>query len=463
MSFDTDRLSSLAKVAEARSSPVLTVSQLNRTVREMLEGGLPVLWVAGEISNLTIAASGHCYFSLKDATAQVRCVMFRQRAALLPFRPKEGLQVEVRAVTTLYEARGDFQLGVETIRLAGLGALYEAFERLKSKLSAEGLFDAARKRQMPAMPRTIGIVTSPAAAALRDVLTTMRRRNPAVQIVIYPTQVQGDAAPAQIVAALSTANRRAEVDLLIVCRGGGSIEDLWAFNDEAVARAIAGSLIPVISGVGHETDFTIADFVADVRAPTPTAAAELASPSRADLRFQLDGLAMRLRREWSRQWMLRSQRLDFAARRLLHPGERIARQRRMMEDLARRLQMASSRQLERRRAALTLVSGRYRHVRPDAVNLRRHLQGLASRLRTAANAGLQRRLGALEVLSSQLQALNPDAVLSRGYARVETARGELIKQAATLHRGQSIRLHFADGSAAAAVTSAPGPQGELDI
>ncbi|HAN54975.1 MAG TPA: exodeoxyribonuclease VII large subunit, partial [Betaproteobacteria bacterium] len=266
----------------SQTTPILSVAALNRLVRQTLEQRLPLTWVAGEISNLTRASSGHWYFSLKDADAQVRCVMFRNRNQFIDWQPDNGMQVEVRATPTLYEPRGEFQLQVDTLRRAGLGALFEAFEALKLKLGSEGLFNADKKRGLPVFPRCVGIITSPQAAALHDVLTTLQRRMPSLPVVLYPTQVQGRDAAAQIVAALHAAYQRAECDVLIVCRGGGSIEDLWSFNDENVARAIAASPIPVVSAIGHETDFTIADFVADLRAPTPTAAAELVCSHQAD-------------------------------------------------------------------------------------------------------------------------------------------------------------------------------------
>ncbi len=262
---------------------VLSVRELNLAAKQLIEGGLPLLWVRGEISNFVSAASGHWYFSLKDEAAQVRCVMFRHKSQYLDFKPANGMQVEVLALATLYEARGDFQLTLEKMRPAGLGALYEAFERLKAKLEGEGLFDAERKRDLPLLPKQIGIVTSLQAAALRDVLRTLANRMPSVPVLLYPVPVQGEGAGQKIAQAIRTASQRAECDVLIVCRGGGSIEDLWAFNEEVVARAIAASHIPVVSGVGHETDFTIADFVADLRAATPTAAAQAVVPDRAGI------------------------------------------------------------------------------------------------------------------------------------------------------------------------------------
>lgn len=253
---------------------VLSVSQLLRSARDMLERRFPLQWIAGEVSNLRPAASGHLYFTIKDESAQVDCVMFKSRAAVLDWEPADGLRVEVRALVTLYEPRGRFQLNVEGMRRAGLGPLYERFLKLKDKLEREGLFDADAKRPIPEHPAQIGVVTSLAAAALRDVLTTLRRRNPSIPVVVYPAPVQGEGAAAKLVQAFAAANARAECDVLLLVRGGGSIEDLWQFNEESLARAIRASAIPVVVGVGHETDFTIADFAADARAPTPTAAAE---------------------------------------------------------------------------------------------------------------------------------------------------------------------------------------------
>ena len=263
------------KAVTSSGAPVISVSELNRLVRAAIEKNLPLTWVNGEISNLRRYDSGHVYFTLKDATAQVDCVMFRHKAQHMDWQPADGMRVEVRALATVYEARGKYQLNIEAMRRAGLGALYEAFERLKARLDAEGLFAEERKREIPAFPRAIGVVTSPQAAALRDVLTTLKRRMPRIPVILYPAPVQGEGAAAKIMQAIATASTRAEhdqIDVLIVCRGGGSIEDLWSFNEEVVARAIHACSIPVVTGVGHETDFTIADFVADARAATPTAA-----------------------------------------------------------------------------------------------------------------------------------------------------------------------------------------------
>jgi len=292
------------------SAPVIPVSLLNRLARERLEATFPLCWVAGEISNLSHAASGHLYFSLKDSAAQVRCVMFRSRAQILGWRLENGQQIEARVLVTLYEARGDFQLNVEAARRGGIGNLYERFLRLQDQLASEGLFDSAAKRSLPTFPQRIGIITSPQAAALRDVLSTLRRRAGHVSIVLYPTPVQGDGAARQIAEAILGAGARRECELLIVCRGGGSIEDLWAFNDEAVARAIRACSLPVICGIGHETDFTIADFAADQRAPTPTAAAEIAAPERTALLARLAAGELALRRQIEQQLNQRGQHLD---------------------------------------------------------------------------------------------------------------------------------------------------------
>ena len=359
---------------------VITVSELNRIARETLERNVPLLWVAGEISNFKRYESGHCYFTLKDAQAQVDCVMFRHRAHLQGWAPRDGMQVEVRALPTLYEARGKFQLNVEVMRRAGLGALYEAFERLKAKLDKEGLFDPARKRALPRFPRVIGVVTSPQAAALRDVLTTLARRMPQVPVVIYPAPVQGEGAAARIAAAIATAGERRDCDVLIICRGGGSIEDLWAFNEEVVARAILACAVPVVSGIGHETDFTISDFVADVRAPTPTSAAELASPDRRELAQLVAHFAQRLWRNAQRGLEDRMQRLDILSRRLVHPGERIRNQQGELRHLATRLRAASARVLEDRAWRLREAGLRLTARAPAVAELRRSCVELARRL-----------------------------------------------------------------------------------
>jgi exodeoxyribonuclease VII large subunit len=402
---------------------VISVSELNRMAREALERGLPLMWIAGEVSNCKRSDLGHCYFTLKDAQAQVDCVMFRNRLQLLGWTPKDGAQVEVRALATLYEARGKFQLNVEVMRRAGLGALYEAFERLKAKLGREGLFDAERKRPIARFPRAIGVVTSPQAAALRDVLTTLRRRMPRLQAILYPTPVQGEGAAGRIAAAIAAAGARQECDVLIVCRGGGSIEDLWAFNEEIVARAIVACPIPVISGVGHETDFTIADFAADRRAPTPTAAAEMACPSCEELSKVLANSARRLLRVAKRALEDRMQRLDYLSRRLVHPGEKIRGQLSELRHYAARFFSAWERGLD--------------GLGAQAADFARRLQEGGRRQLDATASRLAR-------LDAHVQHMNPQAVLERGYSITESAGG-IVRDGARLGAGESISITFARG------------------
>ncbi|MHB1214580.1 MAG: exodeoxyribonuclease VII large subunit [Thiobacillus sp.] len=433
--------------------PVLTVSELNRMARRALESQLPLLWVEGEVSNFMRAASGHWYFSLKDASAQVRCVMFRGRNQFADFTPANGDHVEIRALPSLYEARGEFQLGAEAIRRAGAGRLYETFLRLKAKLDAEGLFDPAKKRALPRFPRRIGIVTSPQAAALHDVLTALARRMPGLPVILYPTPVQGAGAGAQIAAAIRMAGERAECDVLLVCRGGGSLEDLWAFNDEAVARAIAASPMPVVSGVGHETDFTLADFAADLRAPTPTAAAELASPARQELLQQLGHLARQLQQHVARKQHSDMQRLDYLARRLVHPAEQLRRQQLGVNQLVQRLHHAIRARLTREQLRTARLGQRL--VTPLHV-IRRERQGLESlgvRAQHAVQAGAMRRQLNLERLASSLAHLNPESVLARGYSIVQLESGAVVQDAATLAAGDRIGIRLHRGRARATVES----------
>lgn len=435
----------------SRQPPVISVSELNRRVRQIVEGGLPLLWVSGEISNFIRAASGHCYFSLKDAGSQVRCVLFRHKAARLEFEPKNGAQVEVCALPTVYEARGEFQLGVETMRPAGLGALYEAFERLRKKLAAEGLFDTDRKRELPGFPGAVGIVTSTAAAALRDVLITLRRRMPSIPVILYPAPVQGDGAGDKLAHAVRTASVRDEVDVLIVCRGGGSMEDLWEFNSEALARAVSQCAIPVVCGVGHETDFTLIDFVADVRAPTPTAAAVMATPDRQELGEQLVEIADSLALAGRRLVEDRMQRVDYLSKRLVHPGERIGMRIDQLSQLAARLRQAQRNQtqaLTLRLAALRsgIVSGR-----PDLAGLRARARDFGLRMRNASRTHAETRRQRLEALSAHLDHLNPKAVLARGYSIVMRPDGVIVRDANQLEVGESVSLTLARGRAAARV------------
>ena len=433
--------------------PVLTVSELNRMARRALESALPLLWVGGEVSNFTRAASGHWYFSLKDANAQVRCVMFRGRNQFSDFTPANGDHVEIRALPSLYEARGEFQLGAETIRRAGAGRLYEAFLKLKAKLEAEGLFDPLKKRALPRFPRRIGIVTSPQAAALHDVLTALARRMPCLSVILYPTPVQNAGAGALIAAAIRTAGARAECDVLLVCRGGGSLEDLWAFNDEVVARAIAASPMPVVSGVGHETDFTLADFAADLRAPTPTAAAELASPLRQELLLKLDHLARQMQHHLSRKQHSEMQRLDYLARRLVHPAEQLRRRQIDLSQLTQRLNSAVHSRLTREHLRVARLSQRLVTPRHVIQREQQRLDALGMRSQRAIQGGFgQRRLN-LARLRSSLAHLNPEGVLARGYSIVQLENGAVVQDAATLQAGDSVGIRFHRGQARVTVES----------
>jgi len=440
-------------ISQDPANIVISVSELNRRARTLVESGFPLLWVAGEISNFTRATSGHCYFLLKDAQAQARCVFFRHKASALDWQPENGMQVEVRAAPTLYEARGDFQLNVETMRRSGLGALFEAFERLKKKLEQEGLFETSRKKPIPAFPLVIGIVTSPKAAALRDVLTTLARRMPAIRIVLYPAPVQGEGAGERIAQAIRSASARADADVLIICRGGGSIEDLWAFNEEVVARAIADCALPVIAGIGHETDFTIADFVADARAPTPTAAAELASPNREELLVRLGALYRQLKHSADRLLEARMQQLDYLGKRLVHPGQRIRDQARHLAHLATRLKLSMMKVLDTASWRVADLLGRLRTTRPDLVAAALQHRELARRLKLGYARLLELHEVRLRRLGANLEHLNPRSVLERGYSIVAKVDGRIVRSAAEVQTSERLRLAFARGTALARVES----------
>jgi len=428
---------------------VLTPSALNRLVRELIEGALPMVWIEGEVCNFTRAASGHWYFSLKDAAAEVRCAMFARENARLRFRPGNGVRVLARARVSLYEARGSFQLIVEQMEDAGEGALRRAFEQLKAKLQAEGLFDESRKRPLPVFPRRIGVITSASGAAIRDVLSVARRRFALTEVDVLPVLVQGTEAPAQIAAMLRKAAEAGRYDVLLVTRGGGSLEDLVAFNDEAVARAIAGSPVPVVSAVGHEIDFSISDFVADLRAPTPSAAAELILPDGDALVRMLAHLDSRLRTGWRRRAQNLMQRLDHLAARLntQRPQQRLAMGRERMAGLRERLLRAQA--LTHERAAARLGRARMRL-------LSRHPQTRLQQL-TQRNVDLQRRLLAiwercserrrqrLVELARALNAVSPLDVLKRGYAILFDESGNVVRSVKSVARGAPVRARLADG------------------
>lgn len=415
------------------------VGALCRAVADALDARFNPVAVRGEISGYSRPASGHLYFSLKDETGQIRCAMFRRAAGLLDFVPRDGDQVEVRGRLGVYEARGDLQLVVESMTRAGAGGLFEQFLKLKAKLEAEGLFEAARKRELPRLPRGIGVVTSLGAAALHDVVTALRRRAPHVPVVIAPAAVQGAAAPAELATALQRLYALAgqgAVDVILLVRGGGSIEDLWAFNDERLARVIAQSPVPVVSGVGHETDFTIADFVADLRAPTPTAAAELAAEPQANWLGVLDLMQARLSSAVQDRLDRASQRLDLVAARLGRPSVRLARQRLQLSTLGQRLQHATRQSLVLHHHALQQRTQAW----PQAVS--RDMQARHQRLAQAA---------------LRLQLLDPSLVLQRGYAWLTDEQGHAISRVAQTHAGQALNATLADGTIAVTVADGRRP------
>ncbi len=414
------------------------VAALLREVGDLIAGRLGVCTVRGEISGLSRAASGHVYFNLKDAdggAALLRCAMFRRAAGLLAFAPAEGQLVEVRGRLGVYEPRGELQVVVEAMQTAGAGALYEQFLRSKARLEAQGLFDTARKRALPAYPRAVGIVTSLGAAALHDVLSALARRAPQVRVVVYPSLVQGAGAPAALVQAIALASVRAEVDVLIVCRGGGSLEDLWAFNDEQVVRAIGASTMPVVCGVGHETDVTLADLAADLRAPTPTAAAELVAPTREACLSVLDAFARALQRRVHDALDLQAQRLDRSALRLARPDQVLRQQRERLLLLGYRLAGQLPRALQLQHAQLT----------PREADLKRGLE---------ASLATQRQR--LEALAGRLGALDPKQVLARGYAWLSDAGGRPVGSVQQLVIGAPLQAVLHDGAADVVVTGVAG-------
>jgi exodeoxyribonuclease VII large subunit len=435
----------------------ISVSELNRQVRALLEQGIGRLWVEGEISNLARPASGHVYFSLKDDKAQIRCAFFRQRQQGPTIGLKDGDQVLVFGGVSLYEVRGDYQLIVEQIEAAGEGELRRRFEALKKKLAAEGLFDDSLKKPLPGVPQRIGIVTSPSGAAIRDILSVLRRRFPLVPVTIYPTAVQGEAAAGQIVAALGAAARRAECDLLIVARGGGSLEDLWPFNEEVVARAIANCPIPLVSAIGHQIDFTISDFVADLRAPTPSGAAELVVPDQEEWQRSLAASGVRLASLGRRHLENRSQQLDWLGRRLSQssPAATVRRQIDWLGNLRQVLMGAVRHDLLKRSRAVDELRGRLLQRSP-ATRVQRggyRLAELKQRLSSCGKATLQRLNNRLRLAERALLSVSPLATLQRGYAIVsDAATGRTLTDVAVLQPGSEISARLARGSLSATVS-----------
>lgn len=427
---------------------VYTVSRLNRSARSILEGSFPLLWVEGEISNLSRPGSGHWYFSLKDEAAQVRCAMFRNRNMYLNFTPQNGNHVLIRAQVSLYENRGDYQLIVEHLEEAGDGALRRAFDLLKQRLTKEGLFDAARKRPLPALPRCIGVITSPHGAALRDILSVLRRRYPTLPVLIYPVAVQGPDAAQEIAAAVNLANRRNECQVLIVARGGGSLEDLWAFNQEAVARAIHASSIPVVTGIGHETDFTIADFVADQRAPTPSVAAEMVSPNRAEWQHRLTRLEQRIAAFMAAKLAGGKRTLHWLTTRIQHPAQRLMRQTQRVDELELRLQRAQYGLLRHARQHLsTLGAQLWRHTPEHLLQAHGYRCAmLEQRLNGAQHAILNVCKQRLANAARALETVSPLATLGRGYALVcLIPSGTVVQSHTQVQPGQLIEARLGIG------------------
>ena len=429
---------------------VYTVSRLNQTARKLLEQGLARIWLEGELSNLARPSSGHLYFTLKDSKAQIRGAMFRSRNQLLRFTPQEGMQVLVRAKISLYEPRGDYQLIAEAMQEAGDGVLQQAFDALKLKLEKEGLFTSETKQALPAMPARIGVITSPSGAAIRDVLSVLRRRFPAIPVLVYPVPVQGKDAGREIAAMLGMAAARKECDVLILTRGGGSLEDLWAFNEEVVARAIHACHIPIISAVGHEVDFTIADFVADRRAPTPSAAAELVSPDQTEWLAQVATLEARTVRHIGQRLADSQERLRWLQQRLQlrHPGQHLQQQVQRLDELEQRIRLAIQSYYNRLRYALNEALGQLKQVSPHHRIKQTELQrqALEQRMHTAINSLLQTRQRQLAVACKSLDTISPLATLDRGYAIVtRQSDAHVLHRASSVQAGEQIEARLAEG------------------
>ena len=433
----------------SQSPSIFTVSRLNQSVRLLLEQEMGQVWISGEISNFTQPSSGHWYFTLKDDTAQVRCAMFRNSNRRVTFRPQHGQQVLVRANITLYEPRGDYQIIVESMQPAGEGLLQQKYEQLKAKLSAEGLFDQQLKKSLPSPAHCVGVITSKTGAALHDILHVLKRRDPSLPVVIYPTAVQGDDAPGQIVRAIALANARQECDVLIVGRGGGSLEDLWSFNDERVARAIFDSVIPIVSAVGHETDVTIADFVADMRAPTPSAAAEIVSRNQLELLRQLQNGQQRL--EMAMDYFLanRNRRFTQLQHRLQqqHPQLRLARQQTVLERLRQRMNFALDNQLKRAVSRQQRITQRLnqQNPQPRIYRAQTRMQQLEYRLGENIRARLSSTRERFGNAVTHLEAVSPLSTLARGYSVTTATDGTVLKQTKQVKAGDVLTTRLADG------------------
>jgi exodeoxyribonuclease VII large subunit len=437
---------------EEQSPTILSVSALNRQGKKLLEEAFPSVWVTGEISNLATPASGHWYFTLKDEHAQVRCAVFRNINFRVRFRPQNGDQVVICGRLSLYENRGEYQLIGQHLEAAGDGALQRAFEELKTRLAGEGLFDQDRKKTIPAHPRHIAVITSPSGAAIHDILTVFRRRHASTQITVIPSLVQGKEAVKQLCAAVETANRQAKavqpaIDTLLISRGGGSLEDLWPFNNEQLARAIVASELPVVSAVGHETDFTIADLAADLRAPTPSAAAELLSPDSDELLLQLDSIRKRLARAITQRVQLLGQQAQWLAKQIRHPGSRLQEQSQRLDELDLRLQRAGTRLIARAGSNWQLRHARLLAATPKQLASQLHLRNnsLHQRLYRTIIQRLDYAGNALQARSELLHSVSPLNTLQRGYAVISTASGEMVRSSKQVTTGQEITARLAEG------------------
>ncbi len=433
---------------------VLSVSQLNRKAKQLLEVHLPLVWVEGEVSNVSRPSSGHWYFTLKDSSAQVRCAMFKGRNSQVKFKIEEGTQIQARAKVSLYEGRGDYQLIVEHMEEAGFGLLQKRFEQLKSQLQAEGLFEASLKKALPALPTNIGVVTSPTAAALQDVLSVLERRFPLSLVTLIPTPVQGEGADKQIIQALQRADQSNLFDTLLLCRGGGSIEDLWSFNSEELARTIAKLNTPIVSGVGHEVDFTIADFVADVRAPTPSAAAELIAPSKEDFLAQLKGIELKLVNAIDKKQNQNKNKLELLHSKLRHPGEQIQQWQQRLDTVELKLKALSEKSLFDCYSTLNEYKLRLSQHNPEKkLSLyRQSLSHISQRLETACINNVKKKESTLQKYAQALNIVSPLATLARGYAIVQDKNETIIREANKLTTGENVNLTLGKGSAKATIT-----------
>lgn len=435
------------------SRTVLTVTQLNRQARQLLETHLSLLWVEGEVSNFSAPSSGHWYFTLKDKDAQIRCAMFRSRSSLVRFKPDLGKHVVVRGRVSLYENRGDYQLIVEHMEEAGFGVLQRAFEALKNKLQAEGLFDAGHKKAIPTLPRHIAVITSPTGAAIHDILTVLKRRFPSIPVTIIPVAVQGEGSARQIVKALELANRADMFDVILLARGGGSLEDLWPFNEEIVARAIYQSALPVVSGIGHEVDITIADFVADARAATPSAAAEMLSPDSRDWQQAFARLELALARAMLRRLERTGESLKGLTARLRHPGERLRHQAQHLDHLEMRLQRCMNHRLHLAQQRHANLATRHQRCQPNSliVQLKKRLEQASRYLMHCGQQEIDRRQQRLSRLAELLDTVSPLKTVQRGYSLTLSAEGQILRRADQVQTGDAVTVKLAQGELKARV------------